>query len=51
MSALSPKADICSALAYVRFGPKPDIRIGCGLSSDVALTHEPLNRSIDLKLH
>jgi hypothetical protein len=25
MSALSPKADMCSALAYVRFGPKADI--------------------------
>jgi hypothetical protein len=27
MSALPPKADICSALAHVRFGPKADI--GC----------------------
>src|SRR5262249_131061 len=26
MSALSPKADICSALAHVRFGPIADIR-------------------------
>jgi hypothetical protein len=25
MSALPPKADMCSALAYVRFGPKEDI--------------------------
>ena len=25
MSALPPKADMCSALAYVRFGPKADI--------------------------
>jgi hypothetical protein len=25
MSALPPKADICSALAHVRFGPKADI--------------------------
>jgi hypothetical protein len=24
MSALPPKADMCSALAYVRFGPKAD---------------------------
>jgi hypothetical protein len=26
MSALPPKADICSALAHVRFGPIADIR-------------------------
>ena len=26
LSALPPKADICSALAHVRFGPKADIR-------------------------
>ena len=26
MSALRHKADMCSALAYVRFGPKADIR-------------------------
>jgi len=25
MSALPPKADICSAQAHVRFGPKADI--------------------------
>jgi len=25
MSALPPKADMCSALGYVRFGPKADI--------------------------
>jgi hypothetical protein len=25
MSALPPKADICSAAAHVRFGPKADI--------------------------
>jgi hypothetical protein len=25
MSALPPKADICSAVAHVRFGPKADI--------------------------
>ena len=25
MSALPPKADMCSALAYVRFGPIADI--------------------------
>ena len=25
MSALPPKADMCSALAYVRFGPKADM--------------------------
>jgi len=25
MSALPPKADMCSALVYVRFGPKGDI--------------------------
>ena len=25
MSALRPKADMCDALAYVRFGPKADI--------------------------
>ena len=25
MSALLPKADTCSALGYVRFGPKADI--------------------------
>jgi hypothetical protein len=31
MSALPPIADMCSALAYVRFGPKADIR---GLRSD-----------------
>jgi hypothetical protein len=27
MSALPPKADMCSALAYVCFGPKADIPI------------------------
>jgi hypothetical protein len=26
MSALHPKADMCSALAYVRFVPKADMR-------------------------
>ena len=26
MSALAPKADMCSALAHVRFGPKADTR-------------------------
>jgi len=26
MSALPPKADMCSAVAYVCFGPKADIR-------------------------
>ena len=26
MSALPPKADMCGALAYVRFGPIADIR-------------------------
>ena len=26
MSALPPKADVCSALGYVRFGPLADIR-------------------------
>jgi len=25
MSALPPKADMCSALAHVRFGPKTDM--------------------------
>jgi hypothetical protein len=35
MSALPPKADMCSALAYVCFGPIADMRlfddlIGCG---------------------
>jgi hypothetical protein len=25
MSALPPKADMCSALAHVRFGPKADM--------------------------
>jgi hypothetical protein len=25
MSALPPKADMCAALVYVRFGPKADI--------------------------
>jgi hypothetical protein len=30
MSALPPKADMCSALAYVCFGPKADItELGC----------------------
>jgi hypothetical protein len=27
MSALPPKADMCSALAYVCFGPKADISL------------------------
>jgi hypothetical protein len=26
MSALPPKADMCGATKYVRFGPKADIR-------------------------
>jgi len=26
MSALPPKADMCGAITYVRFGPKADIR-------------------------
>ena len=26
MSALTPKADVCSALVYVGYGPKADIR-------------------------
>ena len=28
MSALPPKADVCSALVYVRFGPKADMEVG-----------------------
>ena len=28
MSALPLKADMCSALAHIRFGPKADIRVG-----------------------
>jgi len=28
MSALPPKADMCSAFIYVRFGPKAEYRIG-----------------------
>ena len=27
ISALPPKADMCGALDYVRFGPKADIRL------------------------
>jgi hypothetical protein len=27
MSALPPKADMCSAIAHVRFGPKADIAL------------------------
>jgi len=27
MSALPPKADVCSALGYVRFGPIADMRL------------------------
>ena len=30
MSALPPKADMCSAVASVRFGPKADISLGGG---------------------
>jgi hypothetical protein len=30
MSALPPKADMCGALAYVRFGPIADIRSPIG---------------------
>jgi hypothetical protein len=37
MSALPPKADMCSALAYVRFGPKADIN-GAG---DDTLSDDP----------
>jgi hypothetical protein len=36
MSALPPKADICSALAHVRFGPKADMGV-CAL--DQATLH------------
>jgi len=36
MSALPPKADICSAVANVRFGPKADIE---GLEPRVARPH------------
>jgi hypothetical protein len=39
MSALPPKADICSALAYVRFGPKADsciAAIHARLRTDIA---------------
>src|SRR5262245_35216591 len=37
MSALPPKADMCTALAYVRFGPKADI---CGASRHVRFAPE-----------
>jgi hypothetical protein len=36
MSALPPKADICSALAHVRFGPKADMQF---LSLPLSLHH------------
>ncbi|MFZ1183688.1 MAG: hypothetical protein WAO14_09990, partial [Pseudolabrys sp.] len=34
MSALHPKADICSATRYVRFVPKADIEQTCEMSAD-----------------
>jgi hypothetical protein len=37
MSALAPKADMCSALAYVCFGPKADIQDGYDRSSRNAI--------------
>ena len=33
MSALPPKADICSARAYVRFGPQADIALAHSITS------------------
>jgi hypothetical protein len=40
MSALPPKADMCSALAYVCFGPKADIK----LTADLKARH-PIRQS------
>jgi hypothetical protein len=37
MSALPPKADMCSAARHVRFGPKADI---CGAKSNICFTLE-----------
>jgi hypothetical protein len=39
MSALPPKADICSALAHVCFGPIADI---CSLDDDVHALQKPV---------
>src|SRR5262249_20704645 len=39
MSALPPKADICSALARVRFGPKADIATSADSHAMTALHH------------
>ena len=40
MSALHPKADMCSAQAYVRFGPKADIlKLEMDIVWDVANFH------------
>jgi hypothetical protein len=36
MSALSPKADMCSARAHVRFGPKAD---SCGAAKKALFDH------------
>ena len=38
MSALPPKADMCSARAYVRFGPKADMRRYSTISSAIDRT-------------
>src|SRR5262245_6382273 len=46
MSALPPKADMCSALAYVRFGPKADMEpfrpqaLICSLSVEDVVSRE-----------
>jgi hypothetical protein len=34
MSALPPKADMCGALAHVRFGPEADIGQTCEVFTD-----------------
>ena len=43
MSALPPKADMCSALRYVRFGPKADIY----LTEILGLLHPRLAQAFD----
>jgi hypothetical protein len=37
MPALPPKADMCGALGYVRFGPKADIELASVRGSNLQL--------------
>jgi len=49
MSALPPKADMCSAQAYVRFGPKADSCIAANDCYSITSSARPISVSGTLR--